>query len=87
MSVSVELVNPRMRKPCYQCGEEVTTLRRLVVRTGAGRYGKTEVRCMTCGGTWLREQHANYGRAIEYLLFGTVQTRRRPELVEEGIRD
>jgi hypothetical protein len=87
LAVSVEQVTPRMHKPCYQCGEPITSIRRLVVRSGAGRYAKTEVRCHTCGGNWLRAQHANYGRAIEYVLFGTIQTKRRPDLVDEGIRD
>lgn len=87
LAVSIEAVTPRMHKPCYQCGEPIESVRRLVVRSGAGRYAKTEVRCHTCGGTWLREQHTNYGRAIEYMLTGAIQTKRRPDLEDEGIRD
>lgn len=88
--VAIETVRRAMKKPCVQCGDlPALDRRRLVVRTGAGRYGKTDVRCERCGDSWLRDQQTNYLRAIAYLRDGKISDgdRRRPDLEVEGIRD
>lgn len=53
--LEVERVRPAMTKDCDGC-EQRPEKRRLVVKKGGGRFGKTLVYCIECGVELLRER-------------------------------
>lgn len=86
-SVNVEDVSAAMKKPCATCGAK-PKVRRLVVGSGGGRYGKEDVYCITHGMAFLQKSEAEYRRAWGFLQRGFIPQNLRtdPENESEGIR-
>jgi len=66
MKIEVQEVTSRMTKPCAGCEQRIED-RRLVVRTGGAKHGKTEFYCDTCGEEWLNNHLRIVKATIPYL--------------------
>lgn len=74
-AVEIQVVNTRMAKACERCGDYPEE-RRLLIREGVGRGGKTIVHCLVCGDLWLKARAEEAKRAIRYLRTGKGTVRR-----------
>lgn len=86
-AVQVENVSVRMKKECATCAKR-PKVRRLVVQSGGGRYGKEDVYCIKCGREKLALWAQEYDRAEAFLMLGAIPVGKRVNAddVSEGIR-
>lgn len=86
-AVQVEDVSVAMKKVCATCATR-PKVRRLVVGSGGGRYGKEDVYCIKCGREKLALWAQEYDRAESFLMLGEIPMGKRvdAENGSEGIR-
>lgn len=66
LSVEIEDVSKRMKKPCADCGTTPKT-RRLKVKKGGGKRARINVYCEQCAEKVLARMGREANRAIRYL--------------------
>ena len=78
--IEVQPVKNGHSSECKECGE-LPEGRRLALRTGSGRWAKSEILCVECGKEWLQQQRTYLTNAGTLLATG--QGHIRPKKVRE----
>lgn len=65
-ALAIETVTSGMKKPCDSC-EELPEGKRLSLKKGGGRFGKTEIYCILCGAKIIERLSRDLESLANYL--------------------